>query len=305
LHVAVCLVAYRNIDDVQACLEALARSMHADFGVVICENGGEAALDALRAALPERLAGGQEITCIWADNPGYAGGVNRCIEAARDADAWWVLNPDTQPEPQAMAALVERLQRGDVEAAGGVLYGENRVVQGFAGGWSNWLARPEMIGRGAALNAPVDPERIERRTAYLVGASMLIGRAFVDKVGLMQDDYFLYCEEVEWGVRARQLGLKLGFAPDARVLHHQGTTTGAGGTRFRELPRLPVYLQERNKMLVVRDRAPLKLPAAALATLAIILRRYALSRAWRQLGWALAGLWDGLLNRRGRPVWSR
>jgi N-acetylglucosaminyl-diphospho-decaprenol L-rhamnosyltransferase len=305
LHVAVCLVAYRNIDDVQACLEALARSTHADFHVVICENGGEAALDALRAALPERLAGGQEITCIWADNPGYAGGVNRCIEASRDADAWWVLNPDTQPEPQAMAALVERLQRGDAEAAGGVLYGENRVVQGFAGGWSNWLARPEMIGRGAALNAPVDPERIERRTAYLVGASMLIGRAFVDKVGLMQDDYFLYCEEVEWGVRARQLGLKLGFAPDARVLHHQGTTTGAGGTRFRELPRLPVYLQERNKMLVVRDRAPLKLPVASLATLAIILRRYALSRAWRQLGWALAGLWDGLLNRRGRPAWSR
>src|SRR4051794_38811889 len=103
-----------------------------------------------------------------------------------------------------------------------------------------------MIGRGAALEAPVDREEIELRTSYLVGASMIVDRALVERVGLIRDDYFLYGEEVEWFVRARRLGEhKFGFSPQSRVLHHQGTTNGATQKDIRAMPKLPIYLNER------------------------------------------------------------
>ena len=105
MRVAVAIVGFRNRDDILACLTALAASTYPDFLVVICENGGEAA----HAALAEALAApplAQEVRLLRSPaNVGYAGGVNACIAAAPDADAWWILNPDTSPEPGALAAL--------------------------------------------------------------------------------------------------------------------------------------------------------------------------------------------------------
>ena len=96
--VAVCIVGYRNPDDFVLCLAALARSRHADFEVVVCENGGPEAFDQLTKVLPAALPGGQPVRAILAPgNLGYAGGVNVCLAAAPDADAWWILNPDTEP----------------------------------------------------------------------------------------------------------------------------------------------------------------------------------------------------------------
>ncbi|MCW5758147.1 MAG: glycosyltransferase [Phenylobacterium sp.] len=105
MHVAIAIVGFRNAGDIVACLHALESSEHTDFEVVICENGGAAAFDALQAALPARLGGGQPVRIIMAEgNVGYAGGVNRAMAAAPDADAWWVLNPDTEAEPGALGA---------------------------------------------------------------------------------------------------------------------------------------------------------------------------------------------------------
>ena len=61
MHVVVAIVGYRNPDDIVRCLAGLALSVHADFEVVICENGGPAAHADLVAVLPERLAGGQRV----------------------------------------------------------------------------------------------------------------------------------------------------------------------------------------------------------------------------------------------------
>ncbi len=302
MHVVVCIVGYRNLPDIERCVAALGESTHRDLEVVICENGGAQAHAALTARLPGRLAGGQTVTIIEAaDNPGYAGGINRCIEARPEADAWWMLNPDTVPEPGALAALVSRLQRGDCAAAGGVLHDGTGHVQAYGGRWRGWLARAESIGRGARIDAPVDAAAVEAAQTYISGASMLIGRRFVDTAGLMRDDYFLYCEEVEWCVRAQQRGLRLGFAPDSRVLHHQGATTGSATTLDRR-PRMPIYLDERNKLHVIRDTTPAHLPVAAVMTLLLLTLRFARRGAWAQWRYALSGWWAGLRGQRGKPA---
>lgn len=304
LHVAVAIVSFRNPSDVADCLAALGESRHTDFEVVVCENGGPAAFEALQACASVRLAGGQPVRLVCAEsNLGYAGGVNRCIRETPDADAWWVLNPDTLPDPIALAALVERLERGDCQAVGGVIQLASGQVQAYGGRWQRWLARAVSLGHGAAITVPVDPNEIEARQNFLNGASMLIGRTFLRGAGPMREDYFLYCEEVEWGLRGQKAGMRFGFTPQGVVVHKQGTSTG-NAVDLRNRSRLSVYLNERNRVLLSRDCYPKLLPVTAVATLATLLIRFGKRRAWRQIGYGVQGWLAGLANRRGAPEWA-
>lgn len=303
MHVAIVIVGFRNLPDIERCLGALAGSTYENFEVLICENGGDAAFAALAAALPPALSGGQAIRAVKAPgNVGYAGGVNIGMRETPLADAWWILNPDTLPDPGALAALVTRLEKGDCQAVGGTQYFPDSRVQSDGGHWRPWLARAVSIGHGRRLSDPVDPAAVEAAINYITGASMLVSRAFLDTAGPMREDYFLYCEEVEWCLRARAKGMRFGFAPEARVLHHQGASTGSGQS-IRTRPRLPIHLDERNKMLVTRDRFPARLPVAAMAALGLLALRYLARGAVRQFLYGLAGWRDGLMNRRGVPEW--
>ncbi|MGH7016409.1 MAG: glycosyltransferase family 2 protein, partial [Caulobacteraceae bacterium] len=149
MHVAVAIVGFRNPDDIVRCLEALARSTHADLEVVVCENGGPTAFEALYASLPKNLPGGQPVRALAAErNLGFAGGVNRCLAASPDPDAWWVLNPDTEAAADALELQLARLAKGDCDAVGCTLHLPDGTVQSHGGHWQAWLARAISIGHG-------------------------------------------------------------------------------------------------------------------------------------------------------------
>lgn len=306
MRVGVLIVAYRGLADVANCLEALARSTHTDFCVIVRENGGEAAWRALSEALPAALPGGQPVKLLdQYDNLGFAGGVNACLRAAEGVDAYWVLNPDTVPEPDALAAMVKRLAKGDCTMVGHDLVLPEGVLASRGGGaWSRWTGIANSLDHGAPREPRPPAGSVERRMNYVVGASMLVSPHFVERVGLMRTDYFLYCEEVEWCLRGLKAGERLGYAEDAVVLHHHGTSTGGGGP-MRGRSRLAVYLQERNRILLTRDLFPSILPVTALLALAHLSLRYAKAGAWRQWGYALQGWLRGLMNERDTPGWMR
>ena len=80
MHVAVCIVGYRNAADIVACLGALTDSTYGDFEVQICENGGADAYGALVEAIPARLSGGQPVAIIEAPaQPGLCGRRQRLL----------------------------------------------------------------------------------------------------------------------------------------------------------------------------------------------------------------------------------
>jgi len=301
MHVAVAIVSYRSHRDVAACLAALAADAHGDFEVIICENGGDEAMTALRAVVPAALPRGQAVRAVQAEhNLGFAGGVNRCLAETPGVDAWWILNPDTEPRPDALAKMVRRLEQGDCDAVGCVLALGDGRIQSYGGAWSAAMARAVSIGYGAPADNPVDGGAVERAQNYLNGASMLVGRRFVDRTGPLREDYFLYCEEVEWCLRARQAGMRLGFAPEAFVLHQGGTSTG-NAPSIRDRSTLSVYLAERNRLNLTRDCYPALLLPATVAALGLLLVRFGRARAWRQLRDALRGWAAGIRNERGPP----
>ena len=180
MHVSLAIVAFRNAHEIAACLEGLAGSTYSDFDVVICENGGEEAYRQLVAAVPTSLPGGQPVeTILSPSNLGFAGGVNVCMLARPDADAWWVVNPDTVPDAGALAALVARLAKGDCDAVGGTLHSPAGRVQGYGGQWKPWLARAVSLGSGASIAEKPDAAVVERDMNYLLGACMLVSRSMV------------------------------------------------------------------------------------------------------------------------------
>lgn len=301
-HVTIVIVSYRSLADLRSCLAALGRSTFADFDVVICENGGQEAFAGL-TTLPAVLPDGQPVRRFLAPgNLGYAGGVNFGIAQAPGSDAYWVLNPDTEPQPEALEALVARLRQGDCSAVGHDLLQSNGLLGSTGGHWESWTARAVSLGRGRPRAPLPDRRRVEAKVNYLNGASMLVSRAFIQRVGLMREDYFLYCEEVEWCLRALRAGERLGYAEDAVAVHVQGTTTGAGGAA-RTRSRTAVYLSERNRILLTRDLYPRRLPVVAALSLAHMVVRYAKARAWRQIGFGLSGWLAGLRDERGIPAW--
>jgi N-acetylglucosaminyl-diphospho-decaprenol L-rhamnosyltransferase len=302
VRVAIAIVSYKSAQDIVHCLQALAAGAHADFEVLICENGGPAAFEALSAVLPARLPGGQAVRAVLASgNLGYAGGVNLCLRETPDAEAWWVLNPDTYPSATALSAMVARLARGDCQAVGSTVHHTSGVVQSHGGLWRKPLARAVSIGHGEPMEPRPDPAAIEAVQNYLNGASMLVSRVFVETTGPMAEDYFLYCEEVEWCLRGEARGMRLGFAADALIAHEQGASTG-NSRDLRTRSQLSVYLGERNRLLLTRDLYPGLLPVAAPAALALLTLRFARAGAWRQWGYAIRGWAAGLANRRGAPT---
>lgn len=304
MRVAVGIVGFKNADDVSRCIEALARSTHADFEIVVCENGGPEAHAALVQRVPASLPGGQRVRILQAPrNLGYAGGVNACLAAAPDADAWWVLNPDTVPAPETMDRLVARLAAGDCDAVGSTVHFPDGVVQSHGGQWQRLFARAVSLGYGSKLDETPDPQEIERAQNYLNGASMFVGRRFLEAVGPMREDYFLYCEEVEWCLRAKKRGMRLGYAPDAPVLHYQGTTMGNFWQLTRRA-RLSIHLGERNRLLLTKDHDPGLLVFVGASAFTLFAYRYGRRLAWRQYIYAIVGWWAGLRGERGAPQWA-
>lgn len=318
-RVSIILIGFKNPDDILTCLQALAASTYRNFSLVISENGPGDAFGTLCAALAQsglardgkphadgswraKLFSDERALEIIAspDNPGYAGGINRCLERVGEADAIWILNPDTEPQPQALEALVRHAAAGGYGIVGGRLVNPvSGRVQLYGGRWRRLMARGFNIGLGAPATATPDIAAVEAQMDYVNGACMLVTRAFLTAIGPMRDDYFLYCEEVDWCLRRGQF--RLGYAHDCLIFHAHGSTIGSSTSR-QGRSRLSVYLDERNKLLLTRRLFPKLFPFTAVIAL-VLNAQYLQHRAWKNFFVALEGWWAGLRGETGKPGW--
>lgn len=187
-------------------------------------------------------------------NGGFAGGNNIGLRLAlqADIDAFWLLNTDTVVPPDALSALLAR--QAAVPNAGMVgstlrYYWRPDYVQGLGGArFNEKTGAGEHLGIDRPFDAvvPSDPASIERRLDYIVGASMLVTRPFIDDVGLMCEDYFLYYEEIDWALRARGR-YSLAYAPTSHVYHKVG-----GSSMNRESRRSLRYFYQNRLRLIGR-----------------------------------------------------
>jgi GT2 family glycosyltransferase len=164
--------------------------------------------------------------------------------------------------------------------------------------WDRWQARTKAVDLFAPVDPPPDPDDLERRMDSPTGASFYVTRACFDTIGLMDEEYFLYFEEFDWGILAKA-ACGIGYAYKSVVPHGAGTTTGAvRGRKGRS--QLSVYLTHRNKIRFVRRRFPGWLPWTVLVSFPLT-AEYLVARSPANFRAALSGLFAGLRGEVGPP----
>ncbi len=253
-----------------------------------------------RAGQPASSTGEADLILIpTGGNLGFAGGCNaglRYVLERDDADFVWLLNNDTVVQADALRQLLRKMQeRPDVGICGSTLvyYFEPDVVQCCAGyDFNTWTARVKTI-------AASDEAAVERRLKYVSGASMFLRVDFLKRVGLMNEQYFLYFEEIDWATRASGV-YALGYCEASKVYHKEGRSIGShrsSGSRSLFSER---YLS-RNRVVFMRMYYPARVMVCLLwVGLAAL---YRLLRGRPALAWTMcAGAWEGLCCRLGaRP----
>jgi GT2 family glycosyltransferase len=276
-----------------ACLRSLAASTRRPTLLLVIDNGTRA-LDATAVA----AAAPGAVLLALRENRGFAGGSNEGIRRAlaQGASSVLLLNNDATVAPDCLAELVRVADaEPDVAAVGAkVLRADAPDVLWAAWERVTWRAAlVEQVGRGA----PDGPAYSAVRAVDAVpGCAMLLTRRALERVGLLDETFFAYHEDVDWCVRARAAGFRVLFAPGARVFHR-----GEGSLADRGRANPARYLSARNTILFARKHGRLRDWARLAMTIGASLPVAALTQRWHGergvVRLLLRGYRDGLLGR--------
>ena len=336
-RIPVVIVGYRNPDDITLCLDALSRAApEPAFDVFVCENGGKDAFDRLASLLSSNAGpceahagangaltiGGSDLleevrrlklrgrdSSVWlaqaAYNLGYAGAINSVVAQLLRGSDWrglWVLNPDTIPDSLALAKLVERAVVGGKGLVGSTIVARDQPERVGVRAGHHWLpltSRTITVGLWERSDAPVDVAAIESTLDGISGASMFITRDCLERIGLMDERFFLYYEDLDWGLRAKRFGL--GYAADSIVRHKGGTTLGSASIHRANKSWLAIYLEHRNRIHFTRKHFPHLIVAAHVFSLLHAVR-YLIGGTFADFRAAFEGWLAGVKGEYGPPV---
>ena len=221
-------------------------------------------------------------------NLGFAGGNNVGIEFLcrnYSFDAILLLNNDALLVAGTVEQMARRFDDPKVGLCGcTVIYHHTpTIVQAFGGARFNPVfGRASLIGSGFSVNAPRDSIQIESELGYIFGAALMISHTCLDEVGLMEEKYFLYYEEIDWSIRARRKGFHLAYASCAVVYHKGGGTIGSNLDKSRR-SFLSEYYLIRSRILFTMKFYPYFIPTVLIFTAAQIslyLLRLDFQRFW-------------------------
>ncbi len=249
-EVAIIVLNYRTPELTIDCLATLEGDVEPDIRVVIVDNAsGDGSADRIETAVAERSWAGWASVVRSPVNGGFAAGNNLGIRTV-DAAAYVLLNSDTLVRPGALRSLREAmLHRPDAGIIGsGLLNGRgdqdfsyfrrtgplSELVRAANSGAIDRLLR-QFDPRLPPTDEPIEPD-------WVGFACVLIRREVFRDVGLLDESYFMYFEDVDFCRRARAAGWKVLYWPRAQVVHLHGGTSRMTEAAWRR--RAPPYYYE-------------------------------------------------------------
>jgi len=227
MKLSIVIVSWNTCDLLRRCLETVFAYPPDDpFEVWVVDNNSQ---DDSVAMVQQEFP---QVHCLVNDhNPGFAGGNNQAIEAS-SSEYVLLLNPDTEVKPGALAALVDFLDTHPAAgAAGSMLLNPDGSLQPscypMLTGWRELWRMLNLDGIW-----PVGEYHMHRwdtsqprQVEVIQGASLMIRRDILQRVGLMDESYFMYTEEVDLCYRILQAGWLLYWVPQSQVVHYGGQST--------------------------------------------------------------------------------
>jgi GT2 family glycosyltransferase len=318
IRVVIILVNWNGWRDTVECLESLLLLEYPNYRIVVCDNvSSDNSLQEIRNWADNygvryaeywraevetcgSLLSDPLLTLIRNDeNLGFAGGNNvglRYAMARGDADYCWLLNNDTVMEPDALTHLVARMQQQPKVGICGstiLLHHDRSSIQALGGGlYCPWIGLPWHYGRFSKWGETTNKKSAEAWMNYVDGASMLVSRQFLDEIGLLCEDYFLYFEEADWAIRAKGR-FKLGYAHKSIVYHKVGGSIGTSSNPAK-MSYTSDYYNIRNRLLFTRRFYPAALPTVWLVIVGSLLLRLCIGKWDRavMIFWLLRGSGD-------------
>jgi N-acetylglucosaminyl-diphospho-decaprenol L-rhamnosyltransferase len=262
---AVIIVNYNGGAMLVDCVRSALREQVAPERIILVDNGSR---DGSIDAIESEIAG---LTLLRNPcNAGFARAVNQSIRHALSQAPEFVLllNNDAELDPGALFAFSSLFERWrEAAIVGGQLrYPDGRLQSAFAPFPS---VAEELVPR--PLLRLVAPRRFARKTQgsdpvlveCVLGACFCVRASALPQLGLLDEDFFFFFEEIEWCRRAARLGMQVYYLPAARAVHRGGQTAN----RFRGPARVEY---QRSKLTFFRKTRP---PAAYLAVSAFLVIR--------------------------------
>lgn len=249
---SVSIINYRTGDLTIACVQSVLEAARAETGlsihtVVVDNASGDGSADQIANWIEQTGVAAQVTLVRSPTNTGFAGGHNQGI-TARPSDFVLLLNSDAAMRPGAFSALMQAAQNAPdtgffaprLEDPDGTPQvscfrahspRSELIRTAVTGAVTRALKRHEV-----ALGLDPEPAQIE----WMSFACILLRRDMIDAIGLMDDGYFLYFEDAEYGLRGRRAGWGCAYVPEARVIHYRG---GSGPVKAlqKAKKRLPRY----------------------------------------------------------------
>ena len=231
VNLSIIIINYRSLDLIHDCLRSIYKSEPSvSFEIIIVNNED---LSGRNNPLPSEFP-----AIRWIDmqyNAGFARANNEGIRQA-GGDAVLILNPDTIIPLNALDETYRQFSDSDYVACGVQLLNEDSSPQisgnYFVPGGLNYLLPLPFIGKFVkaignlfSVKAPhvADSDSLIE-VDWINGAFLMVKQSAIQKVGLMDEDFFLYAEEAEWCARLRKIG-KLCIFGNVKVFHLQGISS--------------------------------------------------------------------------------
>lgn len=233
-------------DDTLACLASLSESTYQDIKIIVLDNKStDGSVKAIRSTFPN-----VQIINLT-KNLGYAGNNNVGIEEAIKQGADWVLvlNEDTVLDPECLAELVKI---GDSDPKIGIVgpmvyhHNEPDVIQS-AGGMLGKYWQSQHLGKNELDQGQFQlPHRVE----WISGCAILVRKAVIEQIGMLDANFFIYWEETEWCIRASRSGWKIFHVPQAK-LWHKGVQRD-----YQPKPSFTYYGTRNHLLTLSKHKAP-------------------------------------------------
>ncbi|MFZ4641018.1 MAG: glycosyltransferase family 2 protein [Nodosilinea sp.] len=264
--VLVVIVNYRTPKLTLDCLNSLESEVKSlpNLQVVVTDNNsGDGSAQIISTAIAE-------MGCPWikfmplSRNGGFAYGNNAPIRQGLEAGILppyvLLLNPDTIVHPGAIRILVDFMEEHrDVGIAGSRLQDRDGTPQDSAfrfhtiwseidGGFRLGFITKLLSRRKIAFPMVDAPQQVE----WVAGASMLIRREVFEQIGLMDEGYFMYYEEMDFCLQAYRRGWSCWYVPASRVVHLVGQSSGVTDTKS-PAKRLPQYIFDSRRRYFLKN----------------------------------------------------
>ncbi len=282
-RVYICIVNYNSYKETIACIESLLELAYSNFSIVIVDNASTNDSSKRIVNFLTRLEvdfecfkdtnftkSDKRIVFIQsAHNGGYAAGNNLAIRFANlhRYDYIWVLNNDAVVKNDALRRFVHcaRESKEKVGIWGNVLYyHDTNTLQGIGGIYNKFIAQSRTLGYLQKDHKKVCKEK--EKVDYPIGASLLFSRDFLEAVGMLNETYFLFFEEMDIVKRAKNMGWDFDICCESIVWHKESVSIKSAGN-YTDSIRL------KNRFKFTKRYFPCYLPFVVASFLPVLLNR--------------------------------